>query len=59
LGFVVVRLSFDFTVLDVADEQLARLRLIAYIPAPGTGTREKIEQWLQGAAEEGLVPALV
>jgi transcriptional regulator with XRE-family HTH domain len=48
------RLVFDFTVLEVLDERMASLRLITYVPAPGTGTREKMEQLL-GALE--LVPA--
>lgn len=40
------RLVFDFTVLEVLDERLATLRLITYVPAPGTGTREKMEKLL-------------
>jgi len=44
------RLVFDFTVLEVLDERMASLRLITYVPAPGTGTREKL-QALLGAAE--------
>jgi transcriptional regulator with XRE-family HTH domain len=52
------RLSFDFTVLDVAEERLAALRLITYVPAPGTGTREKIQGWLERSAADALVPAL-
>jgi transcriptional regulator with XRE-family HTH domain len=36
------RLVFDFTVLEVLDERMAPLRLITYVPAPGTGTREKM-----------------
>jgi hypothetical protein len=43
------RLVFDFTVLEVVDERMASLRLITYVPAPGTGTREKMETLL-GAA---------
>ncbi len=48
------RLVFDFTVLEVLDERMASLRLITYVPAPGTGTREKMERLL-GAREP--VPA--
>jgi len=44
------RLVFDFTVLEVLDERMASLRLITYVPAPGTGTREKMEALL-GAPE--------
>ena len=40
------RLVFDFTVLEVVDEHMASLRLITYVPAPGTGTREKMEALL-------------
>jgi transcription regulator MmyB-like protein len=40
------RLVFDFTVLDVVDERMASLRLVTYVPAPGTGTREKMEALL-------------
>jgi transcriptional regulator with XRE-family HTH domain len=48
------RLVFDFTVLEVLDERMSSLRLVAYVPAPGTGTREKMVALL-GAAEP-LVP---
>jgi hypothetical protein len=41
------RLVFDFTVLEVLDERMASLRLISYVPAPGTGTREKMEALLR------------
>ena len=50
------RLSFDFTVLDVADERLAALRLITYVPAVGTGTREKVAALLERSAPATLVP---
>jgi len=46
------RLVFDFTVLEVLDEHMASLRLITYVPAPGTGTREKM-QHLLGATDTG------
>jgi hypothetical protein len=36
------RLVFDYSVLDVLDERMSSLRLVAYVPAPGTGTREKM-----------------
>jgi hypothetical protein len=45
------RLSFDFTVFDVADERSA-LHLITYLPVPGTGTREKMERLLAAAGAE-------
>jgi len=41
------RLVFDYSVLEVLDERMAPLRLIAYVPAPGTGTREKMEMLLR------------
>jgi transcriptional regulator with XRE-family HTH domain len=44
------RLVFDFTVLDVLDERMSSLRMVAYVPAPGTGTREKMEKLLAAAA---------
>ena len=44
------RLVFDFTVLEVLDERMASLRLITYVPAPGTGTREKMETLLGSTA---------
>jgi transcriptional regulator with XRE-family HTH domain len=40
------RLTFDFTVLEVTDDQLASLRLVTYVPAPDTGTRERLEAML-------------
>jgi transcriptional regulator with XRE-family HTH domain len=50
------RLVFDFTVLEVLDERMSSLRLVAYVPAPGTGTREKMEQLLR-AREPVVIPA--
>lgn len=50
------RLVFDFTVLEVQDERMASLRLITYVPAPGTGTREKMEALL---GQPDPVPALL
>jgi hypothetical protein len=44
------RLVFDFTVLEVLDERMSSLRLVTYVPAPGTGTREKIEALLRNPA---------
>jgi transcriptional regulator with XRE-family HTH domain len=44
------RLVFDFTVLEVVDERMASLRLVTYVPAPGTGTREKMEALLSSPA---------
>lgn len=51
------RLSFDFTTLDVADERLGQLRLITYVPAAGTGTRERVQRFLEGATA-AAVPEL-
>jgi transcriptional regulator with XRE-family HTH domain len=53
------RLVFDFTVLEVLDERMSSLRMVAYVPAPGTGTREKMERFLAQAAEVGtdLLPS--
>src|SRR6266404_3510365 len=51
------RLVFDFSVLDVLDERMSSLRLVAYVPAPGTGTREKMEQLL-GVREPLLAGSL-
>jgi hypothetical protein len=49
------RLVFDYSVLEVLDERMSSLRLVAYVPAPGTGTREKMEKLL--GATEPLLPA--
>jgi transcriptional regulator with XRE-family HTH domain len=43
------RLVFDYNIMDVLDERLAPVRLATYVPAPGTGTRRKMEHLL-GAA---------
>ncbi len=51
------RLVFDFTVLEVLDERMVSLRLITYVPAPGTGTREKMEKLL--GAREAVAAELV
>jgi transcriptional regulator with XRE-family HTH domain len=40
------RLVFDYTVLEVLDERMSSLRLVAYVPAPGTGTRERMQKLL-------------
>jgi transcriptional regulator with XRE-family HTH domain len=52
------RLAFDYTALDVTDEGLASLRLVTYVPAPGTDTQKKIAGLLQHTASEPLIPAL-
>jgi hypothetical protein len=49
------RLVFDFSVLDVLDERMSSLRLVAYVPAPGTGTREKMEKLLE--APMNVIPS--
>jgi transcriptional regulator with XRE-family HTH domain len=46
------RLSFDYTVLDLADERSASLHLVTYLPVPETDTREKMERLLAAAAAE-------
>jgi hypothetical protein len=48
---------FDYSVLEVLDERMSSLRLVAYVPAPGTGTREKMEQLL-GVQEPMLAASL-
>jgi transcriptional regulator with XRE-family HTH domain len=40
------RLTFDFTVFDLADERSGPLHLVTYLPAPETDTREKMERLL-------------
>ena len=40
------RLSFDYTVLDVADERFASLQLVSYLPTPGTDTERKLQRLL-------------
>ncbi|HEX7090610.1 MAG TPA: helix-turn-helix transcriptional regulator [Longimicrobiales bacterium] len=47
------RLTFDYTNLDVADERFTALHLIVYVPAPGTGTREKLERLVGQRAAAG------
>jgi transcriptional regulator with XRE-family HTH domain len=47
------RLVFDYTVLEVQDERMSSLRLVAYVPAPGTGTRERMQKLLE--ARESLL----
>ena len=46
---------FDYSVLEVLDERMSSLRLVAYVPAPGTGTREKMEKLLE--VTEPMLPA--
>jgi transcriptional regulator with XRE-family HTH domain len=43
------RLVFDYTIMDVLDERMAPVRLVTYVPAPGTGTRRRMEQLLDAA----------
>lgn len=40
------RLVFDYTIMDVLDERLASVRVVTYVPSPGTGTRRKMEELL-------------
>ena len=44
------RLTFDYTVLDVADERFPSLQLVLYLPTPGTKTREKMQRWVRRGA---------
>jgi transcriptional regulator with XRE-family HTH domain len=46
------RLSFDYTIFDLADERSASLHLVTYLPAPGTDTREKMERLLGATTAE-------
>ncbi|HZA99016.1 MAG TPA: helix-turn-helix transcriptional regulator [Gemmatimonadales bacterium] len=43
------RLVFDYTIMDVLDERLAPVRIATYVPAPGTGTRNKMKRLLDAA----------
>ena len=47
------RLSFEYTVLRVTDERYAALSLVAYVPMPGTDTRERMETLLRGDVPVG------
>ncbi len=42
------QLSFDYTALRLSDERHSNLSLIAYIPRPATGTRERLLAALAG-----------
>ena len=42
------RLSFDYTVLDVADERFATLQMVSYLPTPGTDTELRLQRVLRG-----------
>ncbi len=44
------RLSFDYTVLDLADARPATVQLVTYVPVPGTDTRDKMAALLGSAA---------
>jgi transcriptional regulator with XRE-family HTH domain len=46
------RLVFDYTVMEVLDEQMASVHVITYVPAPGTGTRKKMEELIERLALE-------
>jgi hypothetical protein len=51
------RLTFDFSLLDLRDERFANLSLVTYVPQPGTGTIEKMQELLErqpGAAGSGV-----
>ncbi|HEX6309689.1 MAG TPA: helix-turn-helix transcriptional regulator [Longimicrobiales bacterium] len=45
------RLSFDYTVLDVADERFTSLHLALYLPTPGSGTLKRMQE-LFGLTDE-------
>jgi transcriptional regulator with XRE-family HTH domain len=44
------RLSFDYTVLDVADERFSSLQLVSYLPTPGTDTERRLQRLLRAPA---------
>jgi hypothetical protein len=44
-------LTFDYTVLEVSDERFTAVQLVLYLPAPGTGTLERMESQLTGTRE--------
>jgi hypothetical protein len=44
------RLSFDYTVLDLADTRPATVQLVTYVPVPGTDTRDKMAALLGAAS---------
>jgi transcriptional regulator with XRE-family HTH domain len=48
------QLSFDYTVLDVADERFAALQLVSYLPTSGTGTLEKMKRLLRARRSRQL-----
>lgn len=52
------RLTFDFSTLDLRDERFANLRLVTYVPQPGTGTVEKLDRLLEsrGVWQELPIP---
>jgi transcriptional regulator with XRE-family HTH domain len=51
------RLVFDYTALDIGGEGAPSARMITYVPAPDTDTREKLEAFLgrHAALSMGLV----
>lgn len=46
------RLRFDFSVLELRDERVANLTLVAYAPQPGTGTAAAMERLLAARGGE-------
>jgi transcriptional regulator with XRE-family HTH domain len=46
------RLVFDYTVVQVLDERMASIRVVTYVPSPGTGTRKKMEELMERLALE-------
>jgi hypothetical protein len=48
---------FDYTIMQVMEERLASVRLVTYVPAPGTGTLKKLKELL-GAAETMPIPGI-
>lgn len=52
-------LTFEFNVLDVPGESATAAHLIAYIPAPNTGTRDKMQRLLRASAADSSNAAAV
>jgi transcription regulator MmyB-like protein len=48
------RLVFDYTVMEVLDEQMVPVRLVTHVPVPGAGTRRKMEELVRSAAPAAL-----
>src|SRR5690606_20011313 len=51
------RLTFEFTVLRVADDRTPVMNLVTYIPVAATSTRERVETALALLEADGTVAA--